>query len=126
MRRIVLSIVILAVIALLCCWSVFEVNRKTDGFLEKVRSVEDAYQNGDTDAAAEVAGELQNDWDAFMDKSVLINDLGHAVEITTSIADIYSFALSENEEEVYAACDRAEVQLDIFKTMQMPTLWKIL
>lgn len=126
MKRIVLSIVILAVIALLCCWSIFEVNRKTDGFLEKVHSVENAYQNGDTDAATEVADELQNDWEAFMDKSVLVNDLGHAVEITTSIADIYSFALSENEEEVYAACDRAEAQLGIFKTMQMPTLWKIL
>lgn len=126
MKRIVLSIVILAVIALLCCWSVYEVNHKTDCFLEKVHSVENAYQNGDTDAATEVADELQNDWEAFMDKSVLVNDLGHAVEITTSIADIYSFALSENEEEVYAACDRAEAQLSIFKTMQMPTLWKIL
>lgn len=126
MKRIVLSIVIIAVIALLCCWSVFEVNRKTDGFLGKVHSVENAYQNGDTDAAAEVAEELQNDWEEFMNKSVLINDLGHAVEITTSIADIYSFALSENEEEVYAACDRAEAQLGIFKTTQMPTIWKIL
>lgn len=126
MKRIVLSIVIIAVIALLCCWSVFEVNCKTDGFLRKVHSVENAYQNGDTDAAAEVAEELQNEWRTFMNKSVLINDLGHAVEITTSIADIYSFALSENEEEVYAACDRAEAQLDIFKTTQMPTIWKIL
>lgn len=126
MKRIVLSIVILAVIALLCCWSVFEVNRKTDGFLEKVHSVENAYQNGDTDTVKQVAEELQNDWQAFMNKSVLINDLGHALDITTSTAEIYSFALSENEEEVYAACDRAETQLIIFKTMQMPTLWKIL
>lgn len=126
MKRIVLSIVILGAIALLCCWSVFEVKCKTEGFLEKVNSVETAYQNGDTDAAIEVADKLQTEWKAFMDRSVLVNDLGHAVEITTSIADIYSFALSENEEEVYAACDRAEVQLGIFKTTQMPTLWKIL
>lgn len=125
MRRIVLSIVILGAIALLCCWSVFEVKCKTEGFLEKVNSVEAAYQNGDTKAAIEAADKLQTEWKAFMDRSVLVNDLGHAVEITTSIADIYSFVLSENE-EVYAACDRAEVQLGIFKTTQMPTLWKIL
>ncbi len=126
MKRIVLSIVITAVIALLCCWSVFEVKCKTEGFIEKVNAIEEAYENDDTDAAIEVAGKLQKEWEAFMDKSILVNDLGHAVEITTSIADIYSFALSENEEEVYAACDRAEAQLGIFKTMQMPTLWKIL
>lgn len=126
MKRIILSIVILSLIAVLCCWSVIEVTCKTDGFIEKVNSVEAAYQNGDTDAAIEVAGKLQDDWEVFMNKSVLINDLGHAVEITTSIADIYSFALSENEEEVYAACDRAEVQLGIFKTMQLPAFWKIL
>lgn len=126
MKRIVISIVILSLIALLCCWSVFEATRKTDGFVEKVGEVEKAYQNGDTDAAIEVAGKLRSDWERFMNRSILINDLGHAVEITTSIADIYSFAQSENEEEVYAACDRAEVQLGIFKAMQLPTVWKIL
>lgn len=126
MKRIVISIVILSLIAVLCCWSVFEATRKTDGFVEKVGEVEKAYQNGEFEAAIEVAGELRSDWEQFMNRSVLINDLGHAVEITTSIADIYSFAQSENEEEVYAACDRAEVQLGIFKAMQLPTVWKIL
>lgn len=126
MKRIVISIVILSLIAVLCSWSVFEVTCKTDGFIEKVNAIEEAYENNDTDTAIEVAGKLQNEWETFMDKSVLINDLGHALDITTSIAEIYSFALSENEEEVYAACDRAETQLSIFKTMQLPTLWKIL
>lgn len=126
MKRIVISIVILSLLAVLCCWAVFEVNFKSDGFLDKVHTVENAYQNDDSETAIEVAEKLQNDWKAFMNNSILVNDLGHAVEITTSIADIYSFALSENEEEVYAACDRAEAQLEIFKITQMPTLWKIL
>lgn len=126
MKRIVLSIVILTLIAGLCCWSVVEVVHKTDSFTEKVHTIEKAYEGGDTDKCVKVAEELQNKWQDFMNKSVLINDLGHALDITTSIAEIYSYALSENEEEVYAACDRAKAQLNIFKTMQLPTLWKIL
>ena len=60
-----------------------------------------------------------------MNRAVLVNDLGHALDITSSIAEIYSFAQADNE-ELYAACDRAEVQIGIFKNMQLPTLWKIL
>lgn len=126
MKRIVLSIVILSLIAGLCCWSVVKVVHKTDGFTEKVHIIEKAYEEDDTDTGVKVAEELQNEWQDFMNKSVLINDLGHALDITTSIAEIYSYALSDNEEEVYAACDRAKGQLNIFKTMQLPTLWKIL
>lgn len=126
MKRIILSIVILTLIAGLCGWSVFEVIHKTNGFTEKVHTIEKAYENGDTEECVKVAEELQNEWRDFMNKSVLINDLGHALDITTSIAEIYSYALSDNEEEVYAACDRAKSQLNIFKTMQLPTLWKIL
>lgn len=126
MKRIVISIVILSLIAGLCGWSVVEVIGKTESFAEKVRTVEKACEDGDNDTCVEVAEELQNEWLNFMNKSVLINDLGHALDITTSIAEIYSFALSDNQDEIFAACDRAETQLDIFKTMQLPTLWKIL
>lgn len=126
MKRIVISIVILSLIAGLCCWSVVKVISKTDGFTDKVRTIENACEDGDNDTCVRVAEELQNEWLDFMNKSVLINDLGHALDITTSIAEIYSFSLSENQEEIYAACDRAEMQLGIFKMMQLPTLWKIL
>ena len=60
-----------------------------------------------------------------MDRAILVNDLGHAIEITSSVAEIYSFAQEENE-ELYAACDRAEAQIEMFKSMQVPTIWKIL
>lgn len=125
MKRIVLSIVILFLTAGLCCWSVVAVTRKTDGFTEKVHTIEKAYEGGELNKCIEVAEELQNEWLDFMNHSVLINDLGHALDITSSIAEIYSFAQEDNE-EIYAACDRAEVQIDIFKNMQLPKLWKIL
>ena len=60
-----------------------------------------------------------------MNRAVLVNDLGHALDITSSVAEILSFAQAENE-ELYASCDRAEVQVEMFKNMQKPTLWKIL
>ena len=125
MKRIVISIVILALLAGLCCWSVVAVESKTRSLTDKIHEVEQAYENGETDKCIEVAEALQNEWEAFMDRAVLVNDLGHALDITSSIAEIYSFAQADNE-EVYAACDRAEVQIEIFKNMQLPTFWKIL
>lgn len=125
MKRIVLSIVILTVLAGLCCWSVVAVNYRSDGFTEKIHEVEKAFEKNDTKKCVKAARELQDDWEGFMDHSILINDLGHALDITTSIAEIYSFAQSGNE-ELYAACDKAEVQIRIFKNMQLPTIWKVL
>lgn len=125
MKRIVLSIVILSLMTGLCGWSVVAVVRKTDSLTDKIHAVEKAYEDGDSEKCVEAAGELQDEWRDFMNNSVLVNDLGHALDITSSIAEIYSFALADND-EVYAACDRAEVQIDIFKNMQLPTLWKIL
>ena len=125
MKRIVISIVILVLLAGLCCWSVIAVESKTSSLTDKIHAVEMAYENGDTEKCIRVAEQLQNEWEDFMNRAVLVNDLGHALDITSSIAEIYSFAQADNE-EVYAACDRAEVQIELFKNMQLPTFWKIL
>lgn len=125
MKRIVMSIVILVLLAVMCGISVNVVERKTQSLTDKIHEIEEAFENDDSDKYIEVAKELQNEWEDFMDRAVLVNDLGHALDITSSIAEIYSFAQADNE-ELYAACDRAEVQIGIFKNMQLPTLWKIL
>lgn len=125
MKRIITSIVILALLAAISFWSVFEVNRFADGFLSKIDEIEDAFENGDIEKSGEHARELSDNWNRFMEYAVLVNDLGHALEITSSIAEIYSFA-QEGNEELYAACDRASAQLEMFKDMQNPTFWKIL
>ena len=125
MKRIVISIIILVLLAALCCWSVFTVNSKTDSFTDKIHEVEKAFENNESEKCVKIAKELRDEWADFMDRAVLVNDLGHALDITSSIAEIYSFAQADNE-ELYAACDRAEVQIEIFKNMQLPTFWKIL
>lgn len=125
MKRIVISIVILALLAGMSAWSVVAVESKTKNLTDKIHEVEKAYENEDMEKCVKVAGELQEEWTDFMNRSILVNDLGHALDITSSIAEIYSFAQAENE-ELYAACDRAEVQIEIFKNMQLPTFWKVL
>ena len=125
MKRIIISIVILAVMSGMCCWSVFGVIAKTDSLTDKIHSIEKAFEDDDTEKCVDTAEELQDEWEDFMNRAILVNDLGHALDITSSIAEIYSFAQAGNE-ELYAACDRAEVQIEIFKNMQLPTLWKIL
>ena len=125
MKRIVTSIVILALLTGLCVWSVFTVHSKTDSLLDKIHAVEKAFEDKDSENCIKLADELQEEWKDFMDRSILINDLGHALDITSSIAEIRSFAEADNE-ELYASCDRAEVQIEIFKNLQLPTLWKIL
>ncbi len=125
MKRIVISIVILALLAGMSAWSVAAVESKTKSLTDKIHEVEKAYENEDMEECVKAAAELQEEWTEFMNRSVLVNDLGHALDITSSIAEIYSFAQAENE-ELYAACDRAEVQIEIFKNMQLPTFWKVL
>lgn len=125
MKRIVISIVILALIAVMCGWSVFAVKRKMSSLDDKIEEVEEAFENGESEKCVKAAEELEEEWKSFMERAVLINDLGHALDITSSIAEINSFAQAENE-ELYAACDRAETQIEIFENLQIPTLWKIL
>lgn len=125
MNRIIVSIVILGVMSACCFMSVGAVDSFADKLLTKIDEVEKAYEEKDKEKSSKAAEELQNEWSGFLDMAILVNDLGHAVEITSSIAEVYSFAQEQNE-ELYAACDRAQAQIKMFRDMQTPTLWKIL
>lgn len=87
--------------------------------------VEQYHTDSDDENALKYAQELKSSWDQILHYSILINDLGHAMEITSCIAEITSFA-EEGDDELYTACDRAQAQLELFRQMQTPTLWKIL
>lgn len=125
MKRIIISVILLCITAFVCFYSVYEVNEFTAKMLDKIHEVEDAFEKGDIEKSSEKAKELSEDWNKFIDFAILVNDLGHSLEITSSMAEIHSFA-QEGNDELYAACDRAETQIDIFRDMQKPTLWKIL
>lgn len=125
MSRLITSIVILAVMSVGCFASVVRVDKFTDKINGYVDEVEQAFVDGDTERSAKAAEELQSEWDKFIDYSIFVNDLGHAVEITSSIAEVVSFAQEANE-ELYASCDRVQAQINLFREMQTPTFWKIL
>lgn len=125
MKRIITSIVILCAMSAACFWSVGIVDSFTDKLVGLIDEVETAFENGDTEKSSKAAENLQNEWTKFMDAAILVNDLGHSLEITSSIAEINSFA-QEGNEELYAACDRAAAQLEMFRNMQTPTFMKIL
>lgn len=125
MGRLIISICLLAVMSAGCFWSVFEVNRRTDELSDMVSQTEQAFVDGNKEKCISAAEKLRKQWDRFVEVGILVNDLGHAVEITSSIAEINSFAQEQNE-ELYAACDRAQAQIKLFKDMQTPTIWKIL
>lgn len=125
MGRLIVSIALLAVMSAGCVAAVWAVTHCTDDMSSLVSQVEDAFVAGDTEASVNAANELSDRWQSFMKYGVLVNDLGHAVEITSSISEIGSFA-QESNEELYAACDRAQAQIGLFRAMQVPTFWKIL
>lgn len=125
MNRIIVSIVILAVMSAACFTTVGYVDRFTDGLLSKIDEVEKAFEDGDTERSAEAAEQLSDDWHKFLDYALLVNDLGHALEITSAIAQVYSFAQDGNE-ELYSACDCAQALIVLFRDAQTPTIWKIL
>lgn len=125
MNRIIVSIVILAVMAVGCFFAVGAVNSFTDKMTDAVSRVEESFESGDSKECVAAANELQELWYSFMKYCVLVNDLGHAVEITSSVAEINSFA-RDNNNEIYAACDRAQAQIKLFRDAQTPTFWKIL
>ena len=124
-NRIIISIVILCVMSVGCFISVGVVDSFAGKVLAKIDEVEKAYEEQDKEKSSKAAKELQDEWKDFTNMAILVNDLGHAVEITSSIAEVYSFAQELNE-ELYAACDRAQAQIEMFRDMQKPTLWKIL
>ncbi len=125
MNRLIISILILGVMSIGCIASVMWVNTFTERINSYIEEVEQAFTDNDIERSAQVAEQLQNEWNSFISYSIFVNDLGHAVEITSSIAEVYSFA-QEGNEELYASCDRVEAQIRLFKEMQTPTLWKIL
>ncbi len=125
MNRLIISILLLVVMSIGCIASVIWVNTFTERINSYIEEVEQAFTDNDIERSAQVAEQLQNEWNSFISYSIFVNDLGHAVEITSSIAEVYSFA-QEGNEELYASCDRVEAQIKLFKEMQTPTLWKIL
>lgn len=125
MNRLILSVIILAAMAAGCFFSVYLTTEHTNRLSDYVDKVEQAHSEGDSEQASKYADELYQAWDKILHYSILVNDLGHAMEITSCIAEISSFAQS-GDDELYAACDRAQAQLELFREMQTPTLWKIL
>ncbi len=125
MNRLAVSIGILAVMAAGCTVSVYASNKVAADMMKQVELTEQAFVTGDISTCVSHADELNDIWNNVLDYSILITDLGHALEITSSIAEIRSFA-EEGNDELYAACDRAQAQIRMFRDMQTPTLWKIL
>ncbi len=125
MNRFIVSIVLLAVMAAGCFYSVYATTQRTERLSALVDKIEEYHTSGDNENALKYALELRQSWDSILHYSILVNDLGHAMEITSCIAEITSFA-EEGDDELYAACDRTQAQLELFREMQIPTLWKIL
>ncbi len=125
MNRFIVSIVLLTSMAAGCFYSVWLTAQHTDRLSGLIDMVEQYHTDSDDENALKYAQELKSSWDQILHYSILINDLGHAMEITSCIAEITSFA-EEGDDELYAACDRAQAQLKLFRQMQTPTLWKIL
>lgn len=125
MNRFIVSIVLLAVMAAGCFYSVYATTQRTERLSALVDKIEEYHTSGDNENALKYALELRQSWDRILHYSILVNDLGHAMEITSCIAEITSFA-EEGDDELYAACDRTQAQLELFREMQIPTLWKIL
>lgn len=125
MNRIIISIVILAVMSVGCFAAYGYVNSFSDKMISKIDEVEEAFEKGDMERAVKAAKELRDDWHRFLDYAILVNDLGHAIEITSTVEQVYSFA-QESNEELYASCDCAQALIELFREMQAPTIWKIL
>ena len=125
MNRFIVSVVLLTSMAAGCFYSVWLTAQHTDRLSGLIDMVEQYHTDSDDENALKYAQELKSSWDQILHYSILINDLGHAMEITSCIAEITSFA-EEGDDELYAACDRAQAQLELFREMQTPTLWKIL
>lgn len=125
MNRLIVSIVLLAAMTAGCIYSVCATISVSNEMSQLVDMIEQSHTDGDDEQALRYAEQLQSEWDRVLHYSLLVNDLGHAMEITSCIAEIGSFA-EEGDDELYASCDRVQAQLELFREMQTPTLWKIL
>lgn len=125
MNRLAVSISILAVMAVGCAASVYATNKVCADMTHAIELTEKAYTNGDKDTCIRHAKQLDDIWDSVLYYSILVNDYGHVLEITASIAEVVSFA-QEQDDELYTSCDRAQALIESYREMQIPTLWKIL
>ena len=125
MNRLAVSIAILSVMAAGSTATVWAVDKVASDMTQQISLTERAFVSGDSAACVAHAERLHEIWDGVLKYTILITDAGHALEITSSIAEIRSFA-EEGDSELYAACDRAQAQIAMYRDMQMPTLWKIL
>lgn len=125
MNRLAVSVSMLSIMTAGCISSVIATHSITNDMSHHISLVEESFRRGEYERSADYAVELQQMWDDMMYFNILINDLGHAVEITSSLAEIVSFAEEEND-EIYASCDRAEAQIEMLREMQTPTFWKII
>lgn len=125
MNRLAVSISILSIMSAGCISAYIATYSITEDMNHHIDLIEESFRRGEYERSVDFAEELQDMWDDMMDYSILINDLGHAVEITSSLAEIISFAEEEND-EIYASCDRAQAQIEMLREMQTPTFWKII
>ncbi len=125
MNRLIVSVCILSGLTAVSFGSIAVTDMFADRMSQLVDEVEDAFESGDREQCTESAEELEELWQDFMDFSLLLNDMGQAVEITSCVAELCSFA-EEGNEELYAVCDRTQAQIELLKDTQIPTLWKIL
>lgn len=125
MNRLAVSISIMAVMTVGCTAYALATDHLAADMIRLVDATEQAFTRGDSKASIAAANELDRIWDETLHYCILISDLGHSAEISSSIAEINAFA-EAGSDELYAACDRAQAQIGIFRDMQIPTLWKIL
>ena len=125
MNRLAVSVGILTLISAGSAAAVIATEASAMRMTELVDSAEQCFSSGDTKGCIYAAEKLSETWDELLHYSILITDPGQALEISSSVAEILSFAQAENE-EIFASCDRAQAQIKMFREMQTPTLWKIL
>ncbi len=125
MNRLAVSVSILSIMSAGCISAVIATGSITKDMSHHIDLIEESFRRGEYERSVGYAEELRDMWDSMMDYSILINDLGHAVEITSSLAEIIAFAEEEND-EIYVSCDRAQAQIEMLREMQTPTFWKII
>lgn len=125
MNRLAVSVGILIGLTTMSVGSIVLTDMFTDRMYKLVDEVEDAYERGDKQNCIEISEELNELWQDFMDFSLLLNDMGQAIEITSCVSEICSFAEEEND-EIYAVCDKAQAQIELLRDTQFPTIWRVL
>lgn len=109
----------------LCIFALLALKSEVYELIDKVDKIAESYNNDDKETAAKLAEELDSHWSEFTHSSILINDLGHAVEISASLSGIAAYAELEDD-ELISKCVTAKNLLELFYTTQVPTIFNIL